>query len=472
MNWKDSHRAAALEDRLEEGVVRCRLSPRNCVIKPGKLGFCGVRGNVEGRLVTFNYGKGVHATEETIETEAVNHWSPGERILSLGNVGCMLNCDYCHNWKTSQARHVSDSDVHEYTPEGVVATAKRHGIRTLSWTYNDPVVWHEFVIDTARLARAAGMRNVFKSAFFISPEAVDELLPVIDVFSISIKSMDPEYYRRLTKGWVEPVLEATRQVHRAGKHVEVSCLMVTDVSDDEKTARDIGEFVLDDLDPSVPLHFVRFHPDYKMTNTTRTPVDRLHRARATAKSMGVRHVYLGNVHDADATSTWCPSCDARLVTRFGLNAKVVGLDAKVVGLDARGHCTACGADADVKLFETTARSVVDAAALGEVRTFDWHGDIRSLHVQARNTGAQPATIYWRRRGDSGAVWTTLALGPGESHRWLLAMAAPGETGVELVFPQGVVSNLHEVFDRAHFPTVAIEEACAETDLVPLPVYRR
>ena len=150
--WQETSHPARLEEILDNGVVRCHLSPRNCTMREGQHGFCGVRANRGGRLVSLNYGKSVHATEETIETEAVNHYAPGERILSMGNIGCMMNCSYCHNWKTSQAKYVSDKDVFYYTPEQVVDIATRHGIRCLSWTYNDPVVWHEFVRDTARLA--------------------------------------------------------------------------------------------------------------------------------------------------------------------------------------------------------------------------------------------------------------------------------------------------------------------------------
>lgn len=164
-NWMLESTPAMLEELLPNGAVKCHLSPRNCVIQEGKLGFCKVRGNRGGRLVTLNYGKGVHSTEETIETEAVFHFAPGERILSLGNIGCMLNCGYCHNWKTSQAKYVTDKDVYYYTPEQVVETALKHGIRVISWTYNDPVVWHEFILDTAKLAKEAGLINLYKSAF-------------------------------------------------------------------------------------------------------------------------------------------------------------------------------------------------------------------------------------------------------------------------------------------------------------------
>lgn len=468
LNWREQHQPARLEEVLGDGTVRCHLSPRNCVIKKDKQGFCGVRGNRDGRLVTFNYGKGVHITEETIETEAVNHYSPGERILSLGNVGCMLNCSYCHNWKTSQARYISDKDVYQYTPEGVVETALRHGIRVLSWTYNDPVVWHEFVRDTARLGKEAGLINLYKSAFFISPEAVDELLPYIDIFSISVKSIDDAYYRKLTTGWVQPVLDATRQVYAAGKHVEVSTLMVTGVSDNAETARKVAEWVLRDLGPEVPMHFVRFHPDYKMRDTSRTPIPHLYEARDVARSMGVEHVYIGNVFEAAPATTLCNGCGATLVTRFGLNAQVVGLD-------ERGHCAKCGRDAHFKLMDPRPErpKIADFHRDGmEERSFDWHGDISSLHIQVQNDSDQAAALYHRRRRADQAVdkWTQVILNPRESFRFILSKSVPDEIGPDIALPSTMRSNLHEVFDRAHFPTVAIEELVSPSDVTPLPFF--
>lgn len=470
VNWREQYQQARLEERLDGSTVRCHLSPRNCVIKEGKQGFCGVRGNRGGRLVTFNYGKGVHITEETIETEAVNHYSPGERILSLGNVGCMLNCSYCHNWKTSQARYISDKDVYLYTPEQVVDTAIRQGIRVLSWTYNDPVVWHEFVRDTAKLGREAGLINLYKSAFFITEEAVAELIPYIDIFSISIKSIDDDYYRKLTTGWVQPVLDATKQVYRAGKHVEVSTLMVTGVSDNEETARKVASWVLKDLGPEVPMHFVRFHPDYKMRDTIRTPIPNLYRARQVAMEMGVEHVYLGNVFEAAGTSTFCRGCGKTLVTRFGLNAQMLGLD-------DRGCCTDCGRDNHFKLLPSPRPQVptVDDFPVDgmTVRTFDWHGDIASLHVQARNNGSEPDFIYHRRRTASGLPqpWKKITLAPGESWRFIMSKAGSDEIGPEVALRSTMESNLHEVFDRAHFPTVALEEAVSVSDISPLPFFQ-
>jgi pyruvate formate lyase activating enzyme len=467
-NWRETWRPARLEEVLPDSRVRCHLSPRGCTMRDGQHGFCGVRANRDGRLVTMNYGKSVHSTVETIETEAVNHFAPGEPILSLGNVGCMLNCSYCHNWKTSQAKYVDDRDVFQYSPEGIIETALRHGIRVLSWTYNDPVVWHEFVRDTAMLAKQAGLINLYKSAFFISLEAIDELLPYIDIFSISIKSIDPDYYRKYTSGWLEPVLEGTKHVFRAGKHVEVSTLMITDISDDPDTARRVAEWVLTELDSTVPAHFVRFHPDYKMRNTTRTPVDRLERAREIAVGMGLEQVYLGNVYDTQWSNTFCRGCGKMLISRYGLNAAPVGLD-------ERANCRACGRPSGVKLLPPRAaadnRTAMLPASCTSHQSFDWHGDIRSLHVQVRNDTISTAPICHRRRTATGASpWTVIQLAPGESYRFILAKSSPDEIGPDIVLPGGLPSNLHEVFDRAHFPTVALSSAAAAGDVSPFPLF--
>ena len=468
-SWRETYRQARLEACLDGGIVRCGLCPRSCEIKEGRLGVCRVRGNREGRLVTYCYGKGLQMAEEVIETEAVFHYAPGARILSLGNLGCNLNCAYCQNWKTSQARFIEDRDVHDHTPEGLVETALRHGIQILSWTYNDPVVWHEFVRDTAKLAHEAGLKNLFKSAFYITPEAVEELLPHIDIFSISIKAIDEIYYRRLTTGRLQPVLDATRQVHRAGKHVEISNLMVTDLSDDETSARKMAGWVLEALGPDVPLHFVRFHPDYRMGDTVRTPIDRLRRAREIALDMGCNHVYLGNVNDDDAGSITCAGCGTPLVRRFGLHAEVESLN-------DTGACAWCGRDAHVERLWTERRSerrpldALPSPEALEVRPYAWRGAISSVHVEVRNLTDRPLPVYYRRRRTDGLCWPweRLTFAPGESYRFLVAKSDPGESGLDVAVHRDLRSNLHEAFDRAHFPTVALEEAVAPDDTTPLP----
>lgn len=470
--WRLDGRIAMLGEELADGSVKCHLSPRNCIIPEGDSGFCKVRVNRNGQLVTLNYGKAVHHTEETIETEACFHYAPGERILSMGNIGCMLNCGYCHNWKTSQARFVEDKHIYNYTPEQVVKIALDHGIRVISWTYNDPVVWQEFILETAKLAKEAGLINLYKSAFFITPEAVDMLLPVIDIFSISIKSIDPEYYKKITTGWVEPVLDATKQVFDAGKHVEVSTLMVTDISDNEDTARAISNWVLTKLDENVPLHFVRFHPDYKMRNSVRTPIENLLKAREVALNLGVKHVYLGNVNGLDATNTYCKQCKQLLVSRYGLNAQIKNLTQD-------GRCGSCGYNMNFKLMPSPVQhdyvDQLDAKIEKDIikKEYEWKGDIASIHVQVHNKSSQDTAVYDRRILSTGekTPWRRHKLKPNESYRYIIAKSFDNEVCSEVAIPKEVHSNLHELFDRAFFPVISVEEAGKATnDITPDQTY--
>jgi pyruvate formate lyase activating enzyme len=475
--WEVSKHEARLWTAEEDGRVTCHLSPRNCKMKPGQHGFCGVRQNVDGKLQTLNYGRASHITQESIETEAIYHYAPGAPILSLGNVGCMMNCDYCQNWATSQARLVAGKDIRTYTPEEIVETAVSRNIPVISWTYNDPVVWHEFVLDTSRLAKARGIKILYKSAFFISPEAIEELLEVVDIFSLSLKSMDPVYYRKLTKGWLEPVLEGIKIVHKAGKHLELSTLMVTDASDKPEDAHQISDWVLKELGPRIPLHFVRFHPDYKYTHVGRTPVERLEEARRIALASGVRYVYLGNVRDNDAVNTNCPDCGSLLVKRYGLNAQAVNLSDS-------GDCMICGSSIDIvwldynheanaaKYDGVFARLTSNGGAAQ--RRFEWRGDVASMHVEAYNSSEAPLELCYAQRrsdGDRPTKKASYSVAPGESFRFIVSMADRDEKFVDLNYDSALRVRLYEVFDRAHFPTVDVDTLQTPSEQTPLPLFK-
>lgn len=471
-NWRSKYQQASLEELLPDGRVCCHLSPRNCTMREGQDGFCKVRGVRNGRLVTMNYGKSVHPTQETIETEAINHYAPGAAILSCGNIGCMMSCSYCHNWRTSQAKHVVDNDIYEMTPQHAVDIAQRRHLPVISFTYNDPVVWHEWVIDTAREAQKAGIITLYKSAFYITAEAIKELVPHMDIFSISLKSMDTHYYKKYTAGRLEPVLEGIKQVYRSGRHLELSTLMITDISDNEQTARQVTEWVLTELGPTVPMHFVRFHPDFRMRNTTRTPIPRLERAREIAIGMGAQHVYLGNVYDTPFSNTYCRGCSSELVTRYGLNAQVKGLD-------QTGRCAACGTDAHIKFVHRgyrngAGRAVINVNVAGQRHAFDWHGDVRSLHVQLANPSSTLLNAWYRSRYRNGSAgdWISIPMNAGESWRFIIAKSTVDDVGPEILVPDRMKSNLHEVFDRAHFPTITIEEAPVGGDVSPFPIFEK
>lgn len=457
-----SSQPARLWEPLEGGRVQCHLSPRECKIPEGGLGFCGVRYNDGGRLVTLNYGKSVPMTQETIETEAVYHFAPGARILSMGNIGCMMKCDFCHNWQTSQARLARDQDIVAYSPEEVVDYALRHDIGVLSWTYNDPVVWHEFVVDTARLARRHGLLNLYKSAFYIGPQAVDELLEVIDIFSLSLKSMNPEHYRKHTGGTLQPVLDAILQVYRArGPHLELSNLCVTGRNDTLEESDAVARWILDHLDADVPLHYVRFHPDYQYTHVPRTSVPFLEEARRSAIAMGMRYVYVGNVYDTESVNTWCAGCGELLVRRYGLTAAVHLRD---------GACPRCALPAPIRtpaLRTGGAPAGAGGAATDLVELHhQFRGAVQSIHIEQ---DTESPVTYQFVDGAGAPVGEPAA---SSCRRFMISKAYPEAAGVRVTHAAGRAPRVYEVFDRAHFPTVDLATAVAATDERPLPLHTR
>lgn len=340
--WADTRKEAYLYKKLADGKVECGLCPRRCVIPVNSVGFCKVRKNISGMLYTQNYGKATHVTIERIETEAIHHYMPGGKILSLGNFGCNLDCDYCQNWMFSQFQYTSQDKIYEYSTDQVIRQALDNNVKMLSWTYNDPAVWFEFVMDTAMEARKHGLKNLFKSAFFLTPEAVSELLKVIDVFAISIKAIDPDYYKRFTKGWLEPVLENARIVHKSGIHYEVSNLVVTNLTNNNENYDKMIEFIMKDLSPATPIHFTRFHPDYKYTEFPKTPLEDVMAARNRARDAGVLFPYVGNAFESEGLNTYCPKCRTLLIERFGLNTYLKS------DLCASGKCRNCGFTLPIK----------------------------------------------------------------------------------------------------------------------------
>ena len=340
--WQDTRKEAYLYEKRPDGKVRCGLCPRRCIIAENQVGFCKVRKNIGGTLYAQSYGKATHQTIERVETEAVFHYMPGSKILSLGNFGCNLDCLYCQNWLFSQFQYTSPEHIYNYSSDDVIQTALKNEVPILSWTYNDPAVWFEFVVDTAREARRAGLKNLFKSAFFLTPEAVQELIKVIDVFAISIKAMDEDYYRKFTKGWLRPVLDNAIAVHKSGVHYEISNLVVSGLTNNEENYDKMIDFVLSDLNAETPLHFTRFHPDYKYTEQPKTPIEDVIQACRRARARGLKYLYVGNAFAGEDMNTHCPGCRQLLIERFGLSTYVKE------SLTDNGCCANCGFQTNVK----------------------------------------------------------------------------------------------------------------------------
>lgn len=456
--WSTTWSDAKHWNPITNNRVICTLCPRNCRINDNKVGFCGVRKNIDGELKTLNYGKSVPVTCESIETEAVFHYAPGESILSLGNIGCMMKCDFCQNWTTSQSRLVSDKHIELITPESVVEYVLEHNIRMLSWTYNDPVVWQEFVMDTAKLAQSQGIKNLYKSAFYINPAPIDELIEVMDIFSVSIKSMDADFYQRVTKGRLAPVLDGVLQVYDAiqkGRniHLELSNLCVTGRNDNLADTLKVAHWMLEHLDNEVPLHYVRFHPDYLYTDVERTSIPFLEAARVEAMKLGLKYVYVGNVAGTPSANTYCPNCQTTQVERYGLVATNHMVD---------GKCPNCATKIAIKMPWRDGKTVDHSKqAPSHFQSFahTFRGVIRSCHVEKRGT----SPIYYQFETADGKVVD--AIQKATYQRFMLS--SPTENAVAVrFFYETDAPQVFEVYDRAHFPVLEAHQTMTESENVP------
>lgn len=429
------------------GRAECRLCPHHCRPKDSRMGYCGVRGAVDGTIHTFNYGRSLPATEEVIETEAVFHYSPGARILSMGNVGCSLSCSFCQNWETSQVRHLNDKLTRQYTPEQVVELCLNNNIPVLSWTYNDPVVWHEFVIETSRLAQQAGIKTLYKSAFFIEEEPVEELIECIDIFSISLKSLSDEFYRKVTRSRLQPVLERIKQVSQSGRHLEISQLIIPQLNDNEHEIQQTVNWVSANLGTDVPLHFVAFHPAYQYTHVPRTGLRSLINARSIALSSGINHVYLGNIQDGCTNDTHCQACGEIVVSRYGLHTSRVALD-------EQGCCGHCGAQSSIG-HPLPSNEEADPAAFAGIPgkkkslTITWSEQLHSVHLLNANPSDNVDTLFIRALGRKKSREIKLA---SALDRILITRSHKDESGVEISWNSASEYRTIDLLDRAHYPT--------------------
>jgi pyruvate formate lyase activating enzyme len=310
-----------------DGAVRCELCPIGCRLREGRDGPCGSRGNVGGRMVPKAYGKLVSAAVDPIEKKPLYHFHPGAPILSIAARGCNLHCQFCQNWSISQEHRGAAQDV---TPAAVVADAGRYGSLGIAYTYSEPLVWYEFVRDTARLARAAGLKNVIVSNGFLNEAPLRELLPLIDAANIDLKSMDEDFYLKICKARLQPVLEAIRIIQASDTHLEITNLVIPGHNDADEQISRLVDFVAD-LDPEIPLHLSAYCPAYKF-RAPATPPQTLLRAVRIARRR-LPYVYVGNVMLEGESDTRCPGCGARVVERSGYRTRS--------HLTADGACPHC-----------------------------------------------------------------------------------------------------------------------------------
>ncbi len=297
-------------------MVQCELCPRYCLISPGQSGECRTRVNIDGSLKSVVYGFPCSVHVDPVEKKPCFHFLPGTKSLSLATAGCNLHCLNCQNWEISQA-NPEDLDAYSMTPSQVVAAAKKYDCASISYTYTDPVVFYEYVLDTAKIAKLEGIKSIFVTAGYINPEPWRNILKYIDVARIDLKGFNEEFYRKVTSATLQPVLDAIVMAKKSGVHVEIINLMIPTLNDKPEEIRAMMRWIKTNVGEDTPVHFSKFSPQYKMRNLPPTPAETLNNARKIAMSEGLHYVYIGNLLDREAQNTYCPSCKKLLIERNG-----------------------------------------------------------------------------------------------------------------------------------------------------------
>ena len=296
--------------------VQCHLCPHNCVIAKGKRGNCGVRENKENKLYSLVYGKACSATIDPIEKKPLYHFIPGHGSFSMATVGCNLHCSHCQNWEISQPEAI----IGQYlAPEEIVRSALAKGCKSIAYTYTEPTVYYEYALETAKLARKKGIKNVIVSNGFINEEPFKEFCKYLDGANIDLKGFTEEFYKKVCCAKLEPVLNSLKILKEKNVWLETTNLIIPTLNDDLKRIGEMCKWIKDNLGADVPLHFSRFFPYHKLNNVNPTPAETLVKARDIAKKIGINYVYIGNIFIEGADNTYCPKCGELLIERVGFN---------------------------------------------------------------------------------------------------------------------------------------------------------
>ena len=318
---------------LSDSALRCTLCPVGCRIPPGKRGKCRVRENRGGQGYTLAYGNPVLVQMDPVERKPFFHVMPGTRALSISTAGCPLECQFCEVWDMAL---VGPEDVHAYDlpPEKVVAHAKSAGAQAISYAFGEPVVFYEYMYDTAVIAKREGLANLVHTSGYISPEPLRALIDYLDAVNIDVKGFDNDFYRNMVGGEIEPVKAALGMLKQADIHIEITNLVIPGVNDDMEQVKQMCTWIRNELGAGVPVHFARFYPLYKLSNLPQTPVSTLDKVRDTAREAGLEHVYIARVTGHEGENTFCPHCNEKIIDRMGFVIEAMHLD--------NGKCTYCG----------------------------------------------------------------------------------------------------------------------------------
>lgn len=319
--------------RLSNHRVQCTLCPRRCVVSHGQRGLCRVRENREGEYYTLVHSNPCAVHIDPIEKKPLFHFFPGTAALSIATAGCNFTCRNCQNHDISQARPDDTVNVN-LTPDDVAALAVKYETPTIAYTYTEPTVFYEYMLETARVARQKGVLNIYHSNGYISKDALGELAPLLDGANVDLKGFSETFYREITGGTLEPVLEALKTLKSNNVWLEITNLVIPTKNDSDTMLTDLCRWVSEELGSETPVHFSRFYPQYKLQNLPPTPVETLRRAANIARASGLHYVYIGNVPGIAEENTECPECGNRIIGRTGYHVNSYELDA--------GRCRFCG----------------------------------------------------------------------------------------------------------------------------------
>ncbi|MFC1541489.1 AmmeMemoRadiSam system radical SAM enzyme [Candidatus Latescibacterota bacterium] len=328
----ENHEAGFYE-KLQDNLVRCVLCPRECLIEEGARGFCGTRENREGTLYSLVYGNIVAKQIDPIEKKPLYHFLPGSEAYSIATAGCNMTCKFCQNWQISQSKP-EELRSSRMSPQDVAAEAVAYKSKSIAYTYNEPTVFTEFMYDCAAEGNASGVRSVVISNGYINPEPLEKLCEVISAYKVDLKAFSDSFYRDLTGGQRNAVLDTIKRLKKNGVWTELVHLTIPTLNDNDVDFRAMGDWLMGEIGPDIPVHFTRFHPTYRLLNLPVTPVSTLERARNILMEKGLNFVYVGNVPGHDGNSTYCPGCKKVLVKRSGYSVDITGLK--------NGECNNCG----------------------------------------------------------------------------------------------------------------------------------
>jgi len=316
---------ARFYQKLSHEKIRCEICPRNCEIDHLERGFCGNRENRHGTYYVLAYSNPCAVHPDPIEKKPFFHFLPGSTAFSISTAGCNMVCKFCQNWQISQFRPEQTKNVY-LTPQQVADLAVQYGNQSIAYTYAEPVVFYEYMYDTAKVSKKYGLRNVMVSAGYINPTPLRELLTVLDAVKIDLKAFTEKYYREVCSGRLAPVLKTLEVLHDTGTWYEIVYLVVPTLNDSEKEVAKMSEWIRTTLGVDVPIHFSRFYPQYMLKNLPPTPISTLEKLRRIAMDKGLHYVYIGNVPGHEAENTYCPNCNKVVIRRVGYRILEMNLE--------------------------------------------------------------------------------------------------------------------------------------------------